>query len=201
MPTNNPKISLYVPKHIYNRFKEFQEEQSLSMSQAGIVILAEYFGLKETIKEITEGTTIGGVTLERVEEIEKRLIKLEILEARLSQLEDRVVRTKTTSEPKVTKLKNQQEKVQKSQFELLPDLKPSSISISTTLLAQRLDVKPNSVSSVKSKKGIDGFYEWSKGKDFDQIGWIPESKTTYTTHDKLSDNVLTKLQKWIKSNS
>ena len=66
MPTDNPKISLYVPQVIYDRFSEFAKQQGLSMSQAGIVVLAEYFGLQEALKETTEGTTIGGVTLDRV---------------------------------------------------------------------------------------------------------------------------------------
>lgn len=77
MPTDNPKISLYVPQQIYDRFKEFQEERKLSMSQAGIVILAEYFGLKETIKEITEGTTVGGVTLFEFQELKNKVFELE----------------------------------------------------------------------------------------------------------------------------
>lgn len=81
MPTDNPKISLYVPQKIYDRFKEFQEKQDLSMSQAGIVILAEYFGIEETIKEITEGTTIGGITLAEFEQLKERI---EILEDQVS---------------------------------------------------------------------------------------------------------------------
>jgi hypothetical protein len=88
MPTDNPKISLYVPQQIYDRFKEFQEARKLSMSQAGIVIIAEYFGIEENIKEITEGTTIGGVTLAEFEQLKQRL----------EQLEKQVEQSKTTSE-------------------------------------------------------------------------------------------------------
>lgn len=76
MPTEKPKISLYVPSAIYDRFIEYQEQSGLSMSQAGIVILAEYFGMEETIKEITRRTTVGGVTLDRVEAIEQELKEL-----------------------------------------------------------------------------------------------------------------------------
>lgn len=51
MPTENPKISAYVPQSIYDRFKQFQEERGLSMSQATTELIAEYFGinLKEEI--------------------------------------------------------------------------------------------------------------------------------------------------------
>lgn len=46
MPTENPKISAYVPQAVYDRFKEYQKERGLSMSQAAIEIFAHYFGLK-----------------------------------------------------------------------------------------------------------------------------------------------------------
>lgn len=73
MPTNNPKISLYVPQQIYDRFKKFQQEQNLSMSQTGIVILSQYFGMTETIKSLP----IGGVTLAEFEKLKQRITELE----------------------------------------------------------------------------------------------------------------------------
>jgi hypothetical protein len=74
-------------QQVFDRFKSFQEERKLSMSQAGIVIIAEYFGIEETIKEITEGTTVGGVTLAEFEKLKQRL----------EQLERQVEQSKTTS--------------------------------------------------------------------------------------------------------
>jgi hypothetical protein len=78
MPTENPKISLYLPQEIYVRFKEFQTEKNLSMSMAGRAILAEYFEFKEA----TERTTVEAVTLaefqklsQRVEELERVVLK------------------------------------------------------------------------------------------------------------------------------
>ena len=76
MPTENPKISGYVPQSIYNRFKQFQEEQKLPMSQVVTLILAEYFGLKQTIERTTEGITIGGVTFDWVKSLEEQIIEL-----------------------------------------------------------------------------------------------------------------------------
>lgn len=58
MPTENPKISAYVPQVVYDRFKQFQEERGLSMSQAVIELLAEYFDINladNSIKEYTGG--------------------------------------------------------------------------------------------------------------------------------------------------
>jgi hypothetical protein len=58
MPTENPKISAYVPQIIYDRFKEFKEERKLSFSQAAIELFAEYFGInlaENPTKEFTGG--------------------------------------------------------------------------------------------------------------------------------------------------
>lgn len=58
MPTENPKISAYVPQVVYDRFKKFQEERGLSMSQAAIEVFVEYFGINladNSTKEFTSG--------------------------------------------------------------------------------------------------------------------------------------------------
>lgn len=79
MATFKPKISLYVPNQVYTQFKEFQLNNELSMSAAGTVIIAEYFGLEETIKNNCNDKKIGGITLTRIQKIESRLCKLEEL--------------------------------------------------------------------------------------------------------------------------
>jgi hypothetical protein len=58
MPTENPKISAYVPKVVYDRFKEFQEDRQLSMSQAAIELFADYFGIDLSISALK---TTGGL--------------------------------------------------------------------------------------------------------------------------------------------
>lgn len=45
MPTDNKKISAYVPDVIYDRFLQFKDERDISMSQAAIEIFANYFGI------------------------------------------------------------------------------------------------------------------------------------------------------------
>jgi hypothetical protein len=57
VPTENPKISAYVPQAVYDHFKEYQEERGISMSQAAIEIFAHYFGLDLEVptKEFTGG--------------------------------------------------------------------------------------------------------------------------------------------------
>lgn len=193
MPTDNPKISLYVPQQIYDRFKLFQEEQSLSMSQAGIVILAEYFGLKETIKEITEGTTVGGVTLAEFEQLKQRI----------EQLENQVDQAETTS-----KLSNLEEKsiskdtashTTQSVLELSSEtaMKP----MAGLLLGKRLGVSKNMPAGYKRKHTVDEFALWSEEKDPDRIAWIPNPNGKgYLPKSKLSRELLSKLQKWISNN-
>jgi hypothetical protein len=70
MPTENPKISAYVPQVVYDRFKQFQEERGLSMSQATVELLVEYFGIDLKSSEST------GCLQSRVEMLEHQLLEL-----------------------------------------------------------------------------------------------------------------------------
>lgn len=92
MPTENPKISAYVPQVVYDRFKQYQEERQLSMSQAAIEILAHYFGLhlEEPVKEFTSGLP------SRILQVEQSIEELKMLYIQLASKVDQV---KTTSEP------------------------------------------------------------------------------------------------------
>lgn len=91
MPTENPKISAYVPQVVYDRFKQYQEERQLSMSQAATEILAHYFELNLQFpnKESTSGLP------SRLNEIEQSLEDLKNL---YTQLASKVDQIKTTSE-------------------------------------------------------------------------------------------------------
>lgn len=78
MPTENPKISSYVPQPIFDRFKQYQEENDCSMSQALALILSEYFGLQGIVPSERYTLTCGGVTLAQFEEMKERLQRLEL---------------------------------------------------------------------------------------------------------------------------
>ena len=90
MPTENPKISAYVPQVVYDRFKQYQEERQLSMSQAVTEILAHCFELNLEFpkKEFTS-------------ELPSRLIEieqsLEELKGLYTQLASKVDHIQTTS--------------------------------------------------------------------------------------------------------
>lgn len=75
MPTDNKKISAYVPDIVYDRFKKFQEEHELSMSQAAIEIFAAYFGINLNPTVFADFTS----------ELQS---KLEILEKALADLQE-----------------------------------------------------------------------------------------------------------------
>jgi len=73
MPTDNPKVSGYIPQHVYDRFKTFCEERGISMSQAVAVIFAEYFGLDLLVKQ---SSSTSGLLVERVGLLEQELADL-----------------------------------------------------------------------------------------------------------------------------
>ncbi|MBD2365411.1 hypothetical protein H6G36_30540 [Anabaena minutissima FACHB-250] len=91
MPTENPKISAYVPQVVYDRFKQFQEERGLSMSQATIELLVEYFGV-DLVNNSTKEFT-GGLP-DRVGKLEQELVNLKQSYVRLFE---EVVQIKSTS--------------------------------------------------------------------------------------------------------
>ena len=199
MPTDNPKISLYVPQQIYNRFRDFQKDQHLSMSQAGIVILAEYFGLKETIKEITEGTTIGGVTLAEFEK----------LQAEVKELKGIVNLNKSSGKPPQEK-KIINDKIY--QTELINESDKGDILINKLLLAKRLKVtNPKSIVNkryeLKRKNKTTAeveFSKWTQQKDEDGISWksiqINKKDIRFSPVSELSSELRSKLASWIKEN-
>jgi len=74
MPTANPKISAYVPPHIFDRFRKFQEECKLSMSQAVAVILSEYFQLDLEVGD--DASLPSGLLAKKLAAIEETLSTL-----------------------------------------------------------------------------------------------------------------------------
>ena len=202
MPTDNPKISLYVPQQIYDRFREFQKEQDLSMSQAGIVILAEYFGIKETIKEITEGTIVGGITLNEFKQLKQRV---EILEDQVSlnrKILDEEVKAPTehqvknlVEQPRTTSSLQAENKSIKKTEEVdfnktTSSLQKSDIEnseLQSSLFSEPLKIKPvpavhlsqkrfglgkDSLASYKRKHSMEELAVWTKEKDPEGVTWV-----------------------------
>lgn len=76
MSTNNPKVSAYIPQHIYDSFKSFYEQRRISMSQAVAVIFAEYFALDSSVDQ---KCSTSGLLVERVGLLEQELAALKEL--------------------------------------------------------------------------------------------------------------------------
>ena len=195
MPTENPKISLYVPQHIYDRFIEYKEESGLSMSQAGTVLLAQYFGIEDTIKDIAEGVTVGGVTLDRVEKIEDEIKQLK------EQIKNLVNHKEAVSEPLAqnTKIKHYQPLLD------IANLHPTEILFDNKQLAKRLSVSSSKISSNKGKLTHDSFLSWIKEADPDGIEWDFQNKISgrgvnYFPVSNTPSELLSKLQEWMVSN-
>nr|ABO47827.1 hypothetical protein [Johanseniella A1345] len=104
MPTENPKISAYVPQVVYDSFKQFQEERGLSMSQAAIKIFAEYFGI-DLNASINVWSTNGLPS--RIQSLEQELSDLKQL---LNLLSKRVDLIQSTSEPLIISAAQNSEK-------------------------------------------------------------------------------------------
>lgn len=92
MGTKNPKVSAYVPQALKDRLDKFiKERNDIPESQAVNIILAEYFGMTEVLGRLPQGG--GGVTLVRMEALERRLADFsELVEHRLQELGEAISR-------------------------------------------------------------------------------------------------------------
>lgn len=77
MATSNPKISAYVPQHIFKRFKQYEKDQGLSMSQAVADVLAKYFDLPSSQERTVVSSVIPDEFLDRISSLEKKVEALE----------------------------------------------------------------------------------------------------------------------------
>lgn len=201
MPTNNPKISAYVPQAVYDRFKEFQQKQELSMSQAVIVIFTEYFGLQQVIKETARKSTIGGVTLDR----------FRALEALVLELSDKVKSLQLASVPSSSRddsaaVPGQMELFDGERSDLLVENKISKIEIKplagNKLSTLRFGISKDAVSGAKRKMSTEEFTRWTSDHDPDGIAWqwVENPSKGYIPVNETPSEVLSELKNWIGKN-
>jgi hypothetical protein len=174
MATSNPKVSGYVPQHVFDRFERFYQERELSMSQAVTVILAEYFGLEQST------VTPGGLLLEKVESfgdsIGELLERVTAIESKLSG---------SSSEPLIQK---------QSTSSLSGE--PLEIQVSWDAIVKRLGASKSTIERKKS-----GFEEWSREKDPDGIEWrmVKDGRKLIFTSSNLNSELKSRLLKWLDS--
>jgi hypothetical protein len=84
MTTENERVAGYIIPELYERFDQFCKENNLSCSRALNVIIAEYFGMEETL--IFKQTWVGGVTLPEFEKLKQEVQELKELVNTLSNV-------------------------------------------------------------------------------------------------------------------
>jgi hypothetical protein len=225
MPTNNPKVSAYVPQPIFDRFKDFYEERQLSMSQAVAVILSDYFQLEGQVNH--DSDLPSGLLTDRLAALEEKVVSLnsyqsemigEVLSefrnltSRVSDLEQNLDSNNRISN-QLSLLENSyhndhddttkySEPISELSSNLLSE--PVDISLpkvfSGKALALRLNVSQSVLSTHKAKVRRDDFHLWLKEKDSDDIQWLTNHSKGYffaeDTPSELLDNLL---DWWIKN--
>jgi hypothetical protein len=112
MPTENPKISAYVPQAVYDRFKQYQEESGLSMSQAAINIFAQFLGVEVEVSG--DVTKIGGVTPGRfqdlIQEVQDLTQEVQNLKVQLEEVLSKVDYLNSTNKPQDDTVEHEENK-------------------------------------------------------------------------------------------
>lgn len=222
MPTDNPKVSAYVPQAIKDRLTQFREERSISESQAVTTILAEYFGMTEVLGRSPDG--VGGITLAGMQAIEVKLTSfMELVEGRLKALENSQNKSEISVEQERLPENNQSIDNLPSELpiEVSPETKlheQDASEVPLNLLGEPLEeIKPvpgtklsklrfgrpeAAIAGTKRTRSIEEFTEWTRQQDPDGIAWkFVESPTKgYVPVEDLSSELKSKLLKWIKEN-
>lgn len=124
MPTENPKISAYVPQIVYDRFNQYKDERKLSMSQAVVQLVAEYFGIN-LVDNSTSKFTSG--LPEKIEQLEKIVFELKESYVYLSEKVDSF---QSTSKPLKTESKINSTDIQNSSSIISDDTNVTTSSLS-----------------------------------------------------------------------
>ncbi len=213
MPSDNPKISAYVPQSVYDCFKDFQKKQKLSMSQATIVIMSEYFGLEEILKGINPESPIGGVTLdefiklrEEVQSLKKILNSIKSSEVNSVRQVLHKTKNKDTGikenlvskQPTIINIDKYTSCLEKNES-LLKRISPIS---GRKLSSLRFFLGKTTVAVVKRAKNLKDFTKWTKEKDPDGIGWrsVETPKKGYLPLDDTPSELLDSLLEWMIKN-
>jgi hypothetical protein len=223
MPTDNPKVSAYVPQAIKDRLTQFREERNISESQAVIIILAEYFEMTEVLGRSSD--EIGGVTLAGMQAIEARLTSF------VEQVENRLTALEKTTQNKSELLVVQEESSKENQFNDNPlselPVEPSAETksqdqntseIPLNLLGEPLqEISPipgiklsklrfgrpeAAIAGIKRSKSVEELTEWTRKYDPDGIAWkfVESPMKGYVPIEELSSELKSKLLSWIKEN-
>lgn len=122
MPTTNPKVSGYIPQHLYDFFTAFCEERGVSMSKGVALLFAEYFGVDQSAVRPDDATLVTA----RLQDLEEKMSSL------LSSPNNELL-------GKINDLSYQVEALSKK-VQVLEESKPSSSLPSEPLIQSTLDI-------------------------------------------------------------
>ncbi|MGL5079424.1 MAG: hypothetical protein ACRDBG_26800, partial [Waterburya sp.] len=161
----------------------------------------EYFGIEETIKEITEGTTIGGVTLAEFKQLKEKINELEKQFSSNRQSLDKLTQIVEQNKTISSLPEQKQIKDSKPQLELLSELNVIKPIPAQYLSKKRFGLSKDALAAYKRKHTQEELSIWTKEKDPDDITWVLSSdKKGYVPKDELPSELLDKLKDWIEAN-
>lgn len=202
MPTENPKVSAYVPQAIKDRLIQFREERNISESQAVTIILAEYFEMTEVLGRFSGEA--GGVTLAGMEAIESKLASfVEQVESRLTALENTTQNKSELLVEPSTETKLQDQDVSEIPLNLLGEPLQKISPIPGIKLSKLRFGRPEAaIAGIKRSKSVEELTEWTRKYDPDGIAWkfVESPMKGYVPVEELSSELKSKLLSWIKEN-
>lgn len=189
MPTKKPKVSGYIPQHLFNLLINFKDEQGhKSVSEALIAVLSQYFGVEQKVDYDSGLLASKFVSAEEFAVLQD---KVEYLSRKVENISD--TPSSLPSEPKVEPALNsthngssngepESEPLGASIDEPKPALLfeissedtkvPQKEQLMGKELAARLSIKPPILSMRKKELTPEKFLEYTRKKDPDGIGWI-----------------------------
>jgi hypothetical protein len=188
MPTSKPKISGYVPQHLFDSFMSLKDSQRYeSASQTLIAILSEYFGVEQQVDHQSRPLVLRFPSIEDFEALQR---KVDLVAEKLELL---VEGSNPLSKPPSESMQNADVTADSGEPASDPlsrahDESDSNLSLDLGISQEELgmiqqDLAPRlnmgiSTLSAKKKLPTDKLIEYTRAKDPDGIGW------TYSKEDK-----------------
>lgn len=215
MPTDNPKVSAYVPQALKDRLTQFRQEQgNISESQAVTIVLSEYFGIPTNVNSASEGVTVGCVTPTRLEQLERQVailtstieeIKSSLLSKptvnQVAQVENE--QTESSLDSELKEKTTEENQIDSSSVSSLPDKPLTEYRLTKHQMAKRIKTTVGTFDNRRSVFSPEELSQWIQKKDPDSIAWkgVREGKIlTYVPNSELSIEQDNRLRAWIEKN-
>lgn len=221
--TNSKTVSLRIPSELLSKIDQLAEDKYSShkgvpnRSLAILDAITNYFEAVSCGEDMNNNAVQDTVGIDRFQALEKNVYSLSdeiaLLKNKLNTLHDNVLTDKTYSFiPE--KILGQADEPQQLSIETEIYQQTSIPPISRKIFVKRLKgfsqykegTALSKLSQQKKTLGGESFADWSQRQDIDGIRWreetIPKSNTKqYLPDGSLSDELRSRLLKWIEENS